>query len=66
VPLASFLDKPGVAPGIVFAYVALIFTIKVLAPDRKGKRPLGIWLVVGIFVLLMAMAFADWLIDSVL
>lgn len=65
-PLASFLDKPGVVPGILVGYVFLLFLARVVNSSFARRRPLGIWVVVGIFVLAILMAFADWLIDDVL
>jgi hypothetical protein len=65
VPLASFLDKPGVVPGILVGWVLFIFLIKVFKPRRWNNRPLGIWLVVGLLFLGILMALADWLIDQV-
>ena len=62
--LASFLDKTMVAPGIVLAWVGLIFVLSVAGRGRK--RPLGVTMVAGIFALLALMAFTDWLIDDAL
>lgn len=64
-PLASFLDNTAVDVGIVVGWVFLIFLIKVMAPRAAARRPLGIWLVVGVFGLLLLMPLVDWLVDDV-
>ena len=61
-PLASFIDDSWVAPGIIAAWVVLVFVMSVAGVGRR--RPLGIVLVAGILFLLPAMAFTDWLIDD--
>lgn len=63
-PLASFLDETSVAAGIIVGWVFLIFLIKVMAPRLAERRPLGIWLVVGVFLLLLLIPLVDWLIDD--
>jgi hypothetical protein len=65
VPLASFLDTPGVVPGILGGWVFLIFLIRVFRPRRWDNRPLGIWLLVGLLVLGILMGLTDWLVDEV-
>lgn len=60
--LASFIDQPWVAPGIIAGWVLLIFLMSVAGAGRR--RPLGIWLVAGILFLLPLIALTDWLIDD--
>ena len=63
-PLASFLDNTAVDVGIVVGWIFLIFLIRVMAPRLAARRPLGIWLVVGVFALLLLMPLVDWLVDD--
>lgn len=62
-PLASSLDT-GVAAGIIVGWIFLIFLIKVMAPRVAKRRPLGIWLVVGVFLLLLLIPLVNWLVDD--
>lgn len=63
-PLGSFIDQPWVVPGIIGAFLALIFVLSVAGVGRR--RPLGIILVTGVLALLALIAFTDWVIDDLL
>lgn len=62
-PIASFIDDTW--QWILLGYAGLLILALLVKPRRLRDRPLGIWLVVGLLILGLLLALADWLIDEV-